>query len=202
MQNGSDPDWNVDDYLLKFPDIIWTGGELVEMPLELKVRRVGEHVANVLREAKQCLEIGAELGATMLGLAVVDYMAGFRYGRKSTPTDFQSFLMGYFPHSYEAHTTWIYLHLRCGLMHNLTAINPWQRDTMHYKITGTGDVHLRKVGDALVFQVHFFLIDAYRAWVMYQHYLVMQADRNGKDVRAFCRRFDRLGGIASMMVKS
>jgi hypothetical protein len=202
MQNGSDPDWNVDDYLLDFPDVAWPGGQLVDMPLELKVKRVGEHVANVLREASQCLGIGAELGATMLGLAAVDYMAGFRHGRKSTRADFQSFLKEYFPSSYGEHSTWIYEQLRCGLMHNLTAINPWKGDATHFHITGSGDVHLQIENGTMVFQIHVFLIDAYRAWVMYQHNLVMKADRNGAEVVAFCRRFDRVGGVASMMTKS
>ncbi len=201
MQNGSDPNWNVEDYLLEFPDIVWPGGELVEMPLELKVRKVGEHVASVLREASQCLGVDAELGAAMLGLAVVDYMAGFRHGRKSTGADFRGFLGEYFPPVYREHGVWIYEHLRCGLMHNLTAINPWQANTTRFHITGKGEFHLTVTDGALVFQIHVFLIDVYRAWVMYQHHLVMQADRDGESVRAFCRRFDRLGGIASMMAK-
>ena len=201
MRNGSDPNWNVDDYLLDFPDITWPGGELVEMPLELKVKEVGEHVANVLREASQCLSIGAELGASMLGLAAVDYMAGFRHGRKSTGTDFKRFLEEYFPPLYKGHSAWIYEHLRCGLMHNLTAINPWQPDGARFRITGEGDVHLEAADGALVFQVRVFSIDVYRAWVMYQHHLVMWADRKAEEVRAFCRRFDRLGGLASIMAK-
>jgi hypothetical protein len=201
MRNGSDPNWNVDDYLLNFPDIAWPGGELVEMPLELKVKKVGEHVANVLREGSQCLAIGAELGASMLGLAVVDYMAGFRHGTKSTGADFREFLEEYFPSLYTEHAAWIYEHLRCGLMHNLTAINPWQPCATQFRITGKGDLHLERSDGTLVFQAQVFLIDVYRAWVMYQHHLVMRADRNGEEVRAFCRRFDRLGGVASIMAK-
>jgi hypothetical protein len=86
-------------------------------------------------------------------------------------------------------------------MHNLTAINPWQPRGVTFRITGDGDVHLEAPDGALVFQVRMFLIDVYRAWVMYQHHLVMRADRNGEEVRAFCRRFDRLGGVASIMAK-
>ena len=201
MRNGTDPNWNVDDYLLNFPDIAWPGGELVDMPLELKVQKVGEHVANVLREGSQCLTIGAELGASMLGVAVVDYVAGFRRGRKSTGADFRRFLEEYFPPLYRGHAVWIYEQLRCGLMHNLTAINPWQSGVTRFRITGEGDMHLEPADDTMVFQVRVFLIDVYRAWVMYQHHLVMRADRKGDEVLAFCRRFDRLGGIASMMAK-
>jgi hypothetical protein len=201
MRNGSDPNWNVDDYLLDFPDIAWLGGELVEMPLELKVKKVGEHVAIVLREASQCLSIGAELGASMLGLAAVDYMAGFCNGRKSTGSDFKRFLEEYFPSLYKSHSAWLYVHLRCGLMHNLTAINPWQPNGTRFRITGEGDAHLEVADGTLVFQVRVFLIDVYRAWVMYQHHLVMRADRKGEEVQAFYRRFDRLGGLASIMVK-
>ena len=201
MRNGSDPNWNVDDFLLDFPDIAWPGGELVDMPLELKIRRVGEHVANVLREGNQCLTVGAELGAAMLGLAVVDYMAGFRSGRKSTGTDFKEFLKEYFSPLYAVHAAWIYEHLRCGLMHNLTAINPWQPRAPQFRITAQGDVHLESAEGTLVFQLHVFLIDVYRAWVMFQHHLVMHAERSGEEVRAFCRRFDRLGGVASIMAK-
>jgi hypothetical protein len=201
MRNGSDTNWNADDFLLDFPDIAWPGGELVEMPLELKIKKVGEHVANVLREGRQCLAVGAELGAAMLGLAVVDYMAGFRCGRKSTGADFKGFLEEYFPPLYTEHAAWIYEHLRCGLMHNLTAINPWQPRGAQFRITGKGDVHLEPAEGALVFQVHVFLIDVYRAWVMFQHHLVMRADRSGKEVHAFGRRFDRLGGAATIMAQ-
>jgi hypothetical protein len=171
------------------------------MPIELKVKKVGEHIANVLREGSQCLTIGAELGASMLGLAVVDYMAGFRHGRKSTGADFRGFLEDYFPPLYKGHAAWLYEHLRCGLMHNLTAINPWQPRGATFRITGDGEVHLEAPDGALIFQVRVFLIDVYRAWVMYQHHLVMRTDRNGQEVRAFCRRFDRLGGVASIMAK-
>ena len=201
MVDGSDPNWKVEDYFVDFPDIAWPGGELVDMPLELKIRKVDEHLMNVLREATRCLAIEAELGAAMLGLAAIDYLAGFRYGRKSTGADFQNFLTDYFPSVYAEHSAWIYQQLRCGLMHNLTAINPWKGDPKPFHISGKGKAHLNVENGMLVFQLHVFLIDIYRAWVMYQHYLVMKANRAGNEVRAFHRRFDRLGGIASLMAK-
>jgi len=146
MRNGSDAAWNIDDYLVDFPDVVWPGGELVEMPLKLKLKRVGDHVANVLREATNCLGVRAELGAAMLGLATVDYIAGFRQGRKSTGADFVAFLQEYFPAVYSEHGGWIYENLRCGLMHNLTAINPWRGEARRFRITADGDIHLHPGG--------------------------------------------------------
>jgi hypothetical protein len=191
----------VEDYLLNFPDIAWPGGPLQDAPLEFKVRKVDEHVANVLREGHQCLAIRAELAATVLALATVDYIAGFRCGRRSKGRDYVECLEELFPPVYHEHAGWIYEHLRCGLMHNLTALNPWRQEQTRFRITSDGLVHLGEADGAFVFQVHVFLIDVYRAWVMYQHHLVMKADRSGEAVRKFCARFDRLGGLASSMEK-
>jgi len=201
MRDGTDPTWDVNDYLVAFEDIVWPGGELVDLPLELKIQKVGQHVATVLREGTSCLAVGGELGAAMLGLAAVDYMAGFHHGRESTRGDFIAFLHEWFPQPYADHSEWIYANLRCGLMHNLTAANPWRGQHRRFSITGEGDVHLSESDGVLTFQVHVFLIDVYRAWVMFSHHLVMKAGRDGNEVQQFLRRFDRLGGIAAFMAK-
>jgi len=201
MRDGTDPNWDVNDYLVAFDGIVWPGGELVELPLELKIQKVGQHVAAVLREGVDSLASGSELGPTMLGLAAVDYMAGFQHGRESTRQDYIAFLRQWFPEPYPQHSDWIYSNLRCGLMHNLTAANPWRGRQQRFRITKDGDVHLAESDGILTFQAHLFIIDVYRAWVMFSHHLVMKADRGGSDVRNFLLRFDRLGGIAAFMVK-
>lgn len=201
MRNGTDPTWDVNDYLVAFEDIVWPGGELVDLPIELKIQKVGQHVATVLKEATTCLAAGGELGATMLGLATVDYMAGFQHGRESKRGDYVGCLCRWFPAPYAEHSEWIYGNLRCGLMHNLTAANPWRGPHKSFRITGEGDLHLAEVNGVLTFQVHVFLIDVYQAWVMYSHHLVMKAGREGDEIRDFERRFDRLGGVAAFMAK-
>ena len=150
---GSDPAWNLDDYLVDFDDIVWPGGQLVDLPLEMKVRAVGEDVATVLKEAHSCLRIRAELAATVLSLAIGDYVASFYRGKETTGADYKAFLSAYFPPVYTECREGIYMQLRCGLMHNLVAINPWRGPRQSFKITSTGEEHLVEVDGALVFGV-------------------------------------------------
>ena len=196
---GSDPDWKIEDYFVDFGDIVWPGGQLIDLPLEMKLDKVRKHVFAVLQEAKSCLSIKSELAAAVLALAVVDYLAGFHSGKQTSGADYKRFMAEYFPPNYSGHRGWIYSHLRCGLMHNLAAANPWRGSHRDFTITTTGGNHLVELDHKFVFAVDVFVVDTYRAWVMYAHYLIMKANRDEAEVSKFNERFDRLDGRGALM---
>ena len=195
---GSDPTWDPNDYMFDFPTIHYTG-EIVDAPLPLKVSKVIQHVNAVAAEAEACIGAGAELSPLLAGLASVDYLAGFKAGRRTNARDYTAFLAEYFPEVYHPVREWIYTDLRCGLMHNLVAVNPWQGEPRDYRIASLEGDHLSDFGGPLVFRVDMFWEDIWRACRMYSYQLVMRPDSEPNLVTNFHKRFDRLSGAAALM---
>lgn len=58
---------------------------------------------------------GAKMGAFILCSCYIDYLAGFRFGRKTTRKEYKAFIKLYL-HGYNPET--VYHDLRCGIVHN------------------------------------------------------------------------------------
>lgn len=196
----TDQDWNVEDYFAQFPDPPPYTGPVINMPLSMKVWKVGQFITEVTKEVHRCLGVQADLSALLLCLATVDYMAGFFAGRRTTEDDYVSFLSKYFPSKYQNLSPAIYHQLRTGLMHNLVALNPWQGEKISFRIHANSDRHLEKnAEDQVMFSIQTFLVDLYRAWVMYAHDLIMEGSRRPEVVAKFNRRFNKLDGQGALM---
>jgi hypothetical protein len=196
-----DPEWNPDDYLFDFPDVAAYEGELADMPLIHKIVKIRDHLMAVLHEAAACIPAQAELPPLITGLAAVDYLAGFHAGRRSTKEDYLQFLKDFFPSRYAVFAAWIYEDLRCGLMHNLVAMNPWTERGRPYSIAATAD-HLAEKAGVLHFSISTFLEDVRRAFWRYAHHLVMKSAADGPEVARFHARFNRLSGQGALMEKT
>lgn len=183
----TDQTWNPDDFRFDFPDVPRYEGMLVAMPIQHKVEKVRRYlVDNLLPEVQRCLAVNAELSGLLLCLACTDYLAGFHAGRKTAKPDYTAFLRRYFPAKYDPHVDDIYDQLRSGLMHNLTAANPWNRSATTFLIHANSPDHLEATQDGrLVFSVDIFQIDIYRAWRMYTHDMIMRADQHEDLIHRF-----------------
>jgi len=58
---------------------------------------------------------GAKMGAFILCSCYIDYLAGFRFGRRTTRKDYKEFIKLYLT-GYDPET--VYHDLRCGIVHN------------------------------------------------------------------------------------
>ena len=172
--------WNPDDYRFEFPDVPTYEGRLVDMPLEHKIEKVRHFLLDeVFKDAHKCINIHVELSALFLALASVDYLSGFFVGRQSTKLAYLSFMRRYFPPEYEPIIDTIYSQLRCGLMHNLVARNPWKRGSKLFLIHPNSPNHLSQNQEGhIIFSVVIFIEDIRRAFWMYVYDLIMKADTN------------------------
>jgi hypothetical protein len=197
---SADSEWDPSRYQFDFPDITYEG-PLTEAPLPFKVCKVSVFLMAVLKDAVSCLRIGAELPALLAGLAAVDYVAGFYAGRRTTSKDYRAFMERFFPARYKPHLEQIYVGLRCGLMHNLGVLNPWNEMRLGFLVAADRADHLELVGDRLVFSVAAFLEDARRAWSRYAHLVVMTPDVEPEVTSRFNKRFNRLDGAGAFLVE-
>lgn len=193
--------WNTDDYLFEFTDVPAYSGELVHMPIIHKIDKVHHFLFDgVLKDAHRCLGIHAELPALILCLASVDYLAGYYAGKQTDRNDYIGFMRRYFPTQYHSLLDEIYAQLRCGLMHNLVAQDPWKSSQVSFLIHPNSTNHLlMNQNGKTIFSVHFFEQDIYRAWVMYMYDLIMKSDENLTLVNNFNNRFNRLEGRSAFM---
>ena len=155
----------------------------------------------VLADSVRCAHAEAEIQATLAGLAIIDYIAGFYVGRQSRARDYIAFMRRYFPPRYAPHLDGVYANLRCGLMHNLVAVNPWQAGHPHFLVVGDCEPHMVVEGDRVVFCVSRFLEDVRRAWIKYSFDLIVRGDANPELAKHFDRRFNKLSGIGAFMVR-
>jgi hypothetical protein len=142
--------------------------------------------------------VDAEIPGLIAALAAVDYLAGFHAGRESRSSDYKLFMERYFPAAYGPFLERIYSDLRCGLVHNLVAINPWRNSAGSFLLTTDVPNHLGVEGDRVVWSIRTFLVDIYRAWIMYSHHLIM-GPNNDEAVERFHARFNRLAGVGALM---
>jgi len=199
----TDKYWNQEDYLFEFDDVPRYEGELVEMPIHHKVEKVRHYLIDeILGEMERCLLADADLGALLLGLAAVDYLAGFYVGKQSTGKDYQAFMKRYFPPQYREYLDSFYSQLRSGMMHNLVAANPWKPKATSFLVTTKSSSHLQTTSSGqVVFSVSHFRIDIYRAWRMHAHDMIMKPDKHNDLVQNFVRRFNKLDGVGAFMEK-
>jgi len=196
------PNWNSKDYHVEFPDIVIENGTpITEVPLPRKVGYVLEYLlGKVLPDAQKATANKYELAGLFVALATVDYLAGYYVGRETTGGDYKDFMRRYFPDKYHDFLEPIYQQLRCGLLHNLVALNPWKGDNqIDFRLEGLPLPHLEAAGGSVVFSIPIFLEDTRRAFIMYQYELIMRPGENEQLIANFETRFNRLSGKASTM---
>ena len=192
-------DFNVEDYYVAFEDTYYEG-PWVAAPRVLKVFKVGQYLAEVLKSARRCLQVDAEIPALVATLAAVDYAAGFHAGRESRHTDYVRYIKDFLPASYGPLAERIYTDLRCGLVHNLVAINPWRpAESPLFLLVPDSPKHLSIEDDRIVWSTRTFIEHVYQAWIIFSHALIMQPDVHSID--RFNARFDRLDGAGALMAK-
>jgi len=191
---------NPEDFFVQF-DPIHYEGPLVDAPLPLKIYKVDSYVAEVLKSCRRCLTIDAEIPAVITTLAAVDYLAGFFSGHESTRGDYEAFMATYFPPEYTPFLDRIYVDLRCGLVHNLVAINPWRSSAASFLLVTDVPNHLAVEGDRVVWSIRTFVEHTYTAWLTYSKHL-MSAPQDVAAVSRFHNRFDKLAGTGALMEKA
>ena len=199
----TDQNWDTDDYKFKFEDVPAYEGELTQMPIHHKMDKVRQYlVHHVLPDMERAEAARAELSAILLGLAAVDYLAGFYVGRQSKRYDYIAFMKRYFPSEYESILEDIYDQLRSGLMHNLVATNPWKPTSTSFSIHKHSEQHLEtNQAGRVIFSVGHLRVDIFRAWRMYAYDLIMKPGDNQQEIRSFNRRFNKLDGVGAFMVQ-
>jgi len=195
--------WNPNDYEFDFDDVPTYEGELTQMPIHHKMEKVRSYlIIDVLGDMEKAQSVGAELSAILLGLAAIDYLAGFFVGRQSKRDDYISFMSRYFPSQYQQFLDAVYDQLRSGLMHNLVATNPWKPRAYSFTIQKHSQRHLQTDKEGkIIFSVGHLRVDLFRAWRMYAYDLIMKPDENENEIRNFNRRFNKLDGVGAFMVQ-
>jgi len=196
------PDWNIEDYVLDFEDVRYSG-PIVKAPLIIKTGRILRYLHDlVFPDAIKAVASGGEVSGLLMGFSIVEYLAGYYAGKRSQAKDFISFLERYFPEEYKPLLSDIYNQLRNGLVHNLTLLNPWIPSRISFIIESRSESHLQLKDEKVVFSIYHFIEDTRRAMVMYLYDLIMKADENQDLIKLFEQRFNKQNGAASVMVKS
>jgi len=196
------PKWNFKDYEVDFPDIVIPPNTpTVDVPLPRKIGIIVESLlGNILPDAQKATLNGYALAGLFVALAAIDYLAGYFVGRETKGNDYKDFMRRYFPEKYHPYLNAIYRQIRCGLMHNLVPIDPWKRNNqINFLIQGRSLLHLVELDGKISFSIPIFIEDTRRAFIVYQHGLIMHPDENQELITNFEKRFNRLGGKASAM---
>ena len=195
------PDYDPDKYKFEFEDIYYEG-YLVNAPIIWKVGRIAKYLHDhVFPDAKRAVAVGSELSSLLLAFSIVEYLAGFYAGKQSNKYHFMSFLGAFFPSEYAPYSSAIYDHLRNGLVHNLTLLNPWIPTNFEFIIEADSDLHLKNKDGKVVFSIKHFIKDVAFAHGMHSYLLVMRPKEYPHLIKNFERRFNRKSGLSSTMVK-
>ena len=197
------PDWNSKDYHVDFPDIVTAPNTpIVDVPLPRKIGYIVETLlGKILPDAQKATMNGYDLAGLFVALAAVDYVAGYFVGKETTGNDYRLFMSRYFPNKYHPYIDAIYQQIRSGLMHNLVPLAPWKGDNqVDFQIEGRSLIHLEEINGKVSFSIPVFIEDIRRAFIVYQHALIMHPAENKELIANFESRFNRLSGKASTMV--
>lgn len=191
--------WDSEKYKVNFPDISYTG-EIINAPVIWKIGQITEYIMLVLRDAYKAAANGSELSGLALGVSIIDYLAGYFVGKRTTSNDYKDFIKEYFPNKYLPFIDSIYSQLRCGLLHNLVAHNPWIKNQYDYEINRSKENHLDiSEQGRLIFSVTIFLEDIRRAYIEYFYNLIEKPEENEQLITNFENRFNRFNGKGSTM---
>ena len=199
--------WNVEDYFVDFEELPPFTGPITALPIEYKVHQINTYIlGNIGGEIQNCVSSKSEIACMLLCLASIDYLAGYYFGKETIGNDFVNFMNTYFPDKYQPYLKDIYIQLRCGIMHNLSLINPWRDGTRSFRIHLKLTPHLIEEPDGDGFNrvnisLPIFWEDIKRSLVMYGHDVIMN-NSDYPDIRSnFENRFNQLGGRGSMTFK-
>lgn len=196
------PNWDPKDYEVVFDDFkIPPNTPLVEIPFIGKVSNILDYLlCGVLPDALKPSFYGNNLGGLFVTLASIDYLAGYYVGRETHSKDYKAFMRRYFPDIYYPYLDAIYSQIRCGLMHNLVALDPWNgNNQVSFIIQDRSSIHLVEIEGRISFSIPIFIMDTARAFVMYQYDLIMKQTENEILIKNFEKRFNRFNGRASVM---
>ena len=196
------PDWKAEDYYFANFEPITYSGLLVNAPIELKVFKVLKYLNDtVIPDAMKAILNGAELSGLLLVFSIVDYLAEFYSGKSTKSKDIVRFMEKYFPSVYQPYLNDIYQHIRCGLVHNLSLLNPWYKNSCSFKLIRKSKYHLQFKDGFIIFSMVTFVIDTSRAIAMYLHDVISE----GKDslIREnFEKRFNRKDAASAFIEKT
>jgi hypothetical protein len=195
------PNWNPDDFLLDFEDIHYSG-PIIDAPTTYKVMLVSKYIfTEVLKNAKIASMAEADLAALTLALVSIDYLSGYYSGKASNAKSYVAFLDAFFPEIYKKFNESIYYQLRCGLLHNLVAKNPYKKNQYEFILSNLAKNHLIDNGKgSVVFSVPIFIEDIRRAYAVYSYKLIMEPSQNQELIENFRIRFDKNMGASSVMI--
>jgi hypothetical protein len=194
--------WNSEDWKVDFPDIYFEGN-ITKAPIIWKVGQLTKYVlGSIIPDAFKALMNGGELSSLLLCFALIDYLASYYVGRGTGEKAYINFMSRYFPQKYHPYLQSIYGQLRCGLLHNLVAYNPFYRgERINYYISRIPKDHLERLdNNKLNFSIPIFLEDTRRAYIMYSYDMVMKAKDNQELLANFSHRYNKLDGKSSVMV--
>lgn len=196
------PDWNPEDYRVDF-EMVYYEGPVVDAPLVMKIGWIMKYLhEDIFPDAIKAVVGGGELAGLLLGFSIVDYLAGYFVGKQSQAKDFLAFIDRYFPKQYRLYSKDIYDHLRSGLVHNLTLLNPWIKSGTPFVLEKRSELHLQIYNDKVVFSTYHFIEDARRAEVMYFYEMIMKPNESRDLIINFEKRFNKKDGAASVMAKT
>ena len=196
------PNWKPEDYYIDFESFRYTGN-IVDAPIVFKVISVIKYLSEqIFPDAILAIQNGGELSGLLLVFSTIEYLTGYYSGKNSQEKFFVSFMERYFPSQYKNFTQEIFRQLRCGLIHNLTIINPWNSSDIQFILEKYSKLHLQKAENKIVFSTMHFLEDTRRATYMYQYDLIMKQEENKDLINNFNRRFNKKDGAASTMIKT
>jgi hypothetical protein len=195
-------DWDSDKYLVDFETISYEG-PITDAPFVLKVGWITRYLAEIIfPDAIKSVVNGGELAGLLLTFSIVDYLAGYYVGKRSQARDFIAFMKRYFPEQYKPYLEDIYQQLRCGLVHNLTLLNPWIPSSNNFIIEPRSDMHLQYKDGKIIFSIYHFIEDVRRAMIMYGYDMIMNPVENQSLIKSFQERFNSKNGSASVMLKT
>ncbi|MDP1548385.1 MAG: hypothetical protein Q8L87_20420 [Anaerolineales bacterium] len=196
------PNWKAEDYFVDF-ETFYFEGKRVQAPIIRKIGWIIENLNTVIYpDAIRAIVNGGELSGLLLGFSVVEYLAGYYFGRNSNSKDVKNFMSRYFPGQYKPFTEDIISQLRNGLVHNLSISNPWVPHKYIFTIEKRSDSHLQEVDGKIIFSIYHYLEDGRRAMVMYFYDMVMKSEENQDLIDNFEKRFNKKDGSASMIMKT
>lgn len=85
---------------------------------------------------------GSKMGAFILASCFIDYLAGFRYGKKTQREDYMNFVREYFGDKYDPDN--LYEDLRCKLVHNYSEGGSYTFTDNH------PELHKKKINDGRI----------------------------------------------------
>jgi len=134
-----------------------------------------------LQDIRRASEGKAKMGAFILGSCFIEYLAGFRYGKKTTRRDYKNFVEQYLGPFYDAEK--LYSDLRCKLVHN------YSEGGSYIFVDAKPELHGKRYNDKVLVNLENFTDDLERA----MRKLFSEIDSDPEIQALAKRRYAKLG---------